>query len=117
MEEGKPVELDKVLLIGEGSDITIGKPVVEGAKVMATTKENGRDDKVIVFKYKPKVRYRRKNGHRQGFTSLVIDKILAPGAETKPAAKSAAKPAAKSTTKPAAKRMRRKKQEETTDGA
>ena len=80
-EEGGTVKLDKVLLLADGDNITVGKPLVEGARVMATVKKNGRGDKIIVFKYKAKVRYRRKNGHRQHFTSLSIDKILPAGAE------------------------------------
>ena len=80
--------MDKVLLLADGENITVGKPLVEGARVMATVKENGKGNKIIVFKYKSKVRYRRKNGHRQQFTSLSIDKILAAGAEyVKPAKK------------------------------
>jgi large subunit ribosomal protein L21 len=99
--EGGTVELDRVLLIADGDKITVGKPFVDGARVMATVKLNGKGDKIIVFKYKSKVRYRRKNGHRQLFTSLNIDKILPPGAEyVKPM-----------------KRTRRKKKEETVDGA
>jgi large subunit ribosomal protein L21 len=87
-EVGGSVQLDKVLLIADGENITVGKPLVEGASVMATVKENGKGDKIIVFKYKSKVRYRRKNGHRQQFTSLSIDKILGAGAEyVKPAKK------------------------------
>ena len=89
-EEGGSVQLDKVLLLADGEIITVGKPLVEGARVMATVKENGKGDKVIVFKYKSKVRYRRKNGHRQQFTCLSIDKILPAGAEyVKPAKKAA----------------------------
>ena len=87
-EEGGSVQLDKVLLLADGENITVGKPLVEGARVMATVKENGKGNKIIVFKYKSKVRYRRKNGHRQQITSLSIDKILAAGAEyVKPAKK------------------------------
>jgi large subunit ribosomal protein L21 len=135
-----PVELDKVLLIADGGKVTVGKPAIEGARVLATAQGNGRDKKIIVFKYKPKVRYRRKTGHRQHFTTLSIDKILPPGAEApKPAAKKAApkptakkaapKPAARETAakpaatktaaKPAAKKAapRRKKKEVTPDGA
>jgi large subunit ribosomal protein L21 len=97
--------LDKVLLLADGDNITVGKPVIDGARVLATVGENGRGDKVIVFKYKPKVRYRRKKGHRQNYTRLSIDKILPPGVE-------AEKPV---------KRARRKKKEEikeeTADGA
>jgi large subunit ribosomal protein L21 len=101
MVEGGAIELDRVLLLADGENITVGKPLVEGARVLATAKKNGRGKKIIVFKYKSKVRYRRKNGHRQLYTTLSIDKILPPGAE-------APKPV---------KRTRRKKKEETTDGA
>jgi len=91
-----------VLLIADGGNVTIGQPAIEGARVLATVKQNGRGDKIIVFKYKPKVRYRRKNGHRQLYTSLSIDKILPPGAEAD---------------KPVKKTTRRKKKEEPADGA
>jgi large subunit ribosomal protein L21 len=96
-EEGGSVQLDKVLLLSEGDNITVGKPLVEGARVMATVKKNGRSKKIIVFHYKAKVRERRKNGHRQQFTSLNIDKILPAGAEY---------------VKPVKKATRRKKTEE-----
>jgi large subunit ribosomal protein L21 len=76
--EGDTVELDKVLLIGDGDRVTVGTPTVDGAKVVATAKGVGKGDKVIVFKYKPKVRYRKKTGHRQLHTTLVIDKIVGP---------------------------------------
>ena len=83
--EGDTVELDRVLLIGDGDRVTVGMPTVDGAKVVATAKGAGKGDKVIVFKYKPKVRYRKKTGHRQLHTTLVIDKIVGPGiAERKP---------------------------------
>ena len=103
MKEGGSIELDRVLLIGDGDKVTAGKPVIDGARVLARVNGNGRGKKIIVFKYKAKVRYRRKNGHRQNFTSLNIDKILPPGVE-------APKPVKKRAT-------RRKKKEETTDGA
>ena len=74
--EGEIVELERVLLIGDGANVTIGNPVIEGAKVIATVRENGRERKIIVFKYKAKARYRRKKGHRQEFTSLKIQKIM-----------------------------------------
>jgi len=101
VEEGATVELDRVLLIGEGENVTVGKPVVDGARVLAVCKENGRGDKIIVFKYKPKVRYRRKNGHRQNYTSLNIEKILQPGEEA-PKPKATRKRAAKTETAEAA---------------
>lgn len=100
MAEGSAVELDRVLFIADGDKVTIGKPFIEGARVLATAKQNGRGEKVIVFKYKSKVRYRRKLGHRQLFTRLSIDKISAPGMEE-------AKPV---------KKTRRRKKEVTTDG-
>jgi len=102
--EGGTVELGRVLLIADGDKVTVGKPVIDGARVLATVKQNGRGKKIIVFKYKPKVRYRRKSGHRQLYTSLSIDNILPPGVE-------APKPVKKKRT------TRRKKKEETADGA
>lgn len=106
VEEGASVELDRVLLIGEGENVTVGTPVVDGARVLATAQENGRGEKVIVFKYKRKVRYRRKNGHRQPYTMLNIENILPPGAAAPKAktakAKAAAKPKAAAEAKPEA---------------
>ena len=82
--EGDTVELDRVLLIADGDRVVVGTPTVDGAKVVATSKGEGRAKKIIVFKYKPKVRYRKKTGHRQSYTRLVIDKIVESGAaETK----------------------------------
>ena len=80
MLEGDTVELDKVLLIGDDDKVTVGTPTVEGAKVVATSQGGGRTKKIIVFKYKPKVRYRKKTGHRQLYTRLAIDKIIEPKA-------------------------------------
>ncbi len=74
--EGDTVELDKVLLIADGDKVTVGQPIVEGAKVVATSQGEGKGEKIIVFKYKSKVRYRRKKGHRQLYTRLLIDKIV-----------------------------------------
>lgn len=73
------MELDKVLLIADGEDITVGNPTIDGAKVIATCLGEEKGDKVIVFKYKPKVRYQRKRGHRQLYTKLEIKEILRPG--------------------------------------
>ena len=78
--EGNSVELDRVLLIADGDKVTVGTPTVERAKVIATTQGEGKAKKIIVFKYKPKVRYRKKTGHRQFYTRLVIDKIVEPKA-------------------------------------
>ena len=79
MDAGAAVELDRVLLLAEGDDVTVGTPTVAGARVMATVQEEGRGRKIIVFRYKPKVRYRRKTGHRQAYTRLSIDSIVGPG--------------------------------------
>jgi large subunit ribosomal protein L21 len=72
---GASVTLDRVLLVADGSQVTVGAPHVAGASVQATVLGHGRGRKVIVFKYKPKAHYRRKQGHRQDFTHLRIDKI------------------------------------------
>ena len=99
--EGNTVELDRVLLIADDDKVTVGTPAIEGAKVVATSQGEGKGKKIIVFKYKPKVRYRKKTGHRQLYTRLVIDRIVEPGAtEEKPA-----------------KRVRRRKKEVIPSGA
>ncbi len=77
--EGNTVELDRVLLIADGDRVTTGTPTVEEAKVIAISQGDGKGKKIIVFKYKPKVRYRKKTGHRQLYTRLAIDRIVEPG--------------------------------------
>ena len=77
--EGQEVELSKVLLIADGEDTLVGEPTVDDAKVTATCVSEGKGDKILVFKYKPKVRYRVKRGHRQLFTRLEIKDIVSPG--------------------------------------
>ena len=79
--EGEDVELSRVLLIADGKDTVVGNPTIDGAKVVATCLSEGKGDKVIVFKYKPKVRYRRKKGHRQLYAKLEIKEIVKPGQE------------------------------------
>jgi len=74
---GDVVTLDKVLVCSKDGNLVVGNPVVEGAKVEAKVLEQGKAKKVIVFKYKPKKDYRRKQGHRQPYTKLVIEKINA----------------------------------------
>ncbi len=70
------IAFDKVLLTAnDEASVAIGAPYVSGAKVMATILEQGRDDKITIIKYKPKVRYRRKMGHRQHFTKVKIESI------------------------------------------
>ena len=76
--EGEDVELPKVLFIANGDDTIIGSPTIDGAKVVATCLGERKGDKIIVFKYKSKVRYRRKTGHRQLHTTLEIKEIVKP---------------------------------------
>lgn len=72
---GDAITFDQVLAVIDGDKATFGTPVVEGAKVEASVVKNGKGKKVIVFKYKPKKGYRRKQGHRQPYTKVTIGKI------------------------------------------
>jgi len=72
---GDVIKLGEVLLTAEGEKINIGKPVVAGAGVEAKILKQGRGKKVVVFKYKAKSKYRRKQGHRQSYTEVEITKI------------------------------------------
>lgn len=91
-EAGSLVEFREVLLVGgDGDDVRLGSPFVEGARVVAEVLDQGRGKKILVFKYKNKTRYRRRRGHRQAFTRLAIRQILTddgqatvPAAEDKP---------------------------------
>ena len=71
-EEGQEIVFSDVLLVANGDNVDIGNPLVAGAEVKARVLKQGKADKVIVFKYKPKKRYRRKIGHRQPFTEIEI---------------------------------------------
>lgn len=75
-EEGSTIELDRVLLVADGDKVSVGRPTVEGAKVIAEVLGESKGEKIIVFKYKPKVHYRRKIGHRQIYTRLAIKEIV-----------------------------------------
>ena len=75
VEAGEAVTFDKALAVIDGENVTVGTPVVEGAKVDASVVKNGKGKKIIVFKYKPKKGYRRKQGHRQPYTKVTIGKI------------------------------------------
>jgi large subunit ribosomal protein L21 len=74
-EAGGELTLDQVLLIGDGDTITVGQPTVSGARVLADVVGEVKGRKIIVFKYKNKVRYRRKTGHRQRYLRLQIKEI------------------------------------------
>ena len=76
---GSVTEFDQVLAVSEDGVVNFGRPVVSGAKVVAEVQSQYQDRKIIVFKYKPKTRYRRKKGHRQNYTRLLIQNIQAGG--------------------------------------
>jgi len=102
-DEGKKVTFDKVLLLEDGGNVTIGAPVIEGAAVDAKVVKHLKGDKVIVFKKKRRKGYQKKNGHRQYLTEIVVEGIVAKGA------KKAAPAKAKAETKPAAEPKAEKK--------
>ena len=72
LESGSTVELNEVLMVCEDDHISLGSPHVKGAKVTAEVVGHGKGDKIVVFKYKAKTRYRRRNGHRQRYTELKV---------------------------------------------
>jgi large subunit ribosomal protein L21 len=72
---GDSFDFDRVLLVSGENGLTVGSPVVEGAKVTASVVENGKAPKIIIYKYKSKKDYRKKQGHRQPFTKVKIDSI------------------------------------------
>ena len=74
-EPGANIELGEVLMFNNGDDVQIGAPFISGAKVLARVVSQGKGQKLTVFKYKPKKRYRRKTGHRQSLTRLHITEI------------------------------------------
>jgi large subunit ribosomal protein L21 len=75
VEEGAQLDLDQVLLVSDGEEVNVGTPIVGGATVKTTVVEHFKGRKIIVFKYKARERYRRKQGHRQQYTRLQIDEI------------------------------------------
>lgn len=77
-EKGEQIELDQILLVGNEDKVLVGRPFVKGAKVKATILGQGKGEKITVFKYKPKVRYRRKKGHRQSYTEVLVEEIVLP---------------------------------------
>jgi len=90
-EEGSKVSFDNVLLIGDGDKVTVGAPAIDGAQVGAKVLKHLKGDKVVVFKKKRRKGYRKKNGHRQSLTEIVIEGILSSGAKkAAPKAKAAA---------------------------
>lgn len=76
-DTGETVEVDKVLAVEKDGEVQFGKPFVNGAKVILKVDRHGKGKKIIVFKFKAKKNYRRKQGHRQPFTKLTVEKIEA----------------------------------------
>lgn len=109
-EEGNSVEFDNVLLVGDGDNITLGAPAIDGALIGAKVVKHLKGDKVIVFKKKRRKGYRVKNGHRQYLSEIVIESITASGAKKKAtSSKAEAKPKAKKETAKAAPKATAKK--------
>jgi large subunit ribosomal protein L21 len=76
VEPGQTIELDKVLLVSNDDQVAVGQPTVPGARVVAKVVGDEKGPKLTIFRYKSKVRYRRKTGHRQTYTRLAIEDII-----------------------------------------
>lgn len=94
VEDGAKVVFDKVLVVGDGADIKVGAPYVDGVTVEGNAIETGKGKKVIIFKYKAKKDYRKKQGHRQPYTMVKIDSLGGKAQKAAPAKKAAAPEAA-----------------------
>lgn len=76
-EAGSQIELGEVLLVGDGETVKVGAPLVSGAKVLAEVMGERKGEKIVVFRYRNKKRYRRRTGHRQRYTQIKISEIVA----------------------------------------
>lgn len=76
LPEGEATEFDRVLFIGEDDSTLVGNPTIKGARVVATSLGEVKGQKAVVFKYKPKVRYQKKRGHRQQHTKILVNDII-----------------------------------------
>jgi large subunit ribosomal protein L21 len=104
VEAGDVVKFDKVLVLGEGKDVKVGTPYIDAAAVTGTVVENGKGQKVIIFKYKAKKDYRKKQGHRQPYTMVKIESLTgAAPKKAEPKAEPAVEAVAKEEEKPAKK--------------
>ena len=99
VEEGKKVTFDKVVLLSDEGKVEVGAPYVKGIKVEGKVVAHGKGKKIIVFKYKAKKNYRRKQGHRQPYTKVEITAIKLPTAKKETAEEKTVETAAKTTTK------------------
>jgi large subunit ribosomal protein L21 len=93
-EKGATVELDQVLMVGEGEDVKVGSPYLKGGKVTATVVEHGRGEKIRILKFKRRKHHMKRMGHRQDFTRIEITGIAASAPKKKVSKKKAAKPEA-----------------------
>lgn len=75
-EIGDKIVLDKVVLFVDGDSVTVGTPYIKGASLNTTVEDQVKGKKILVFKYKPKIDYRKRAGHRQKYTSLLVDSIV-----------------------------------------
>lgn len=108
-EPGASFTFDRVLLIGDGDEVTVGTPVVTGASVSATVLGEALGPKLVIFKFKQKVKYRRRTGHRQHLTRVRIDEIHPTAARKAPPAAKEAEARPKAKAAPRAARPRAKK--------
>jgi len=76
-EAGDSIQFDKVLLVGEGEQLSLGKPYLDGSKVVATVKSHGRGKKVMIIKFRRRKHYMKRQGHRQSYTEVEITEIAA----------------------------------------
>ncbi len=76
-EEGASIDFEQVLMVGEGEQVQVGAPVVEGARVSATVRAHGRGDKVNIIKFRRRKHYMRRQGHRQSYTEIEVTGIAA----------------------------------------
>ena len=93
-EKGATVELDQVLMVGEGEDVKVGTPYLKGGKVTATIVEHGRGEKIRILKFKRRKHHMKRMGHRQDFTRIEITGIAASAPKKKVAKAKVAKPKA-----------------------
>lgn len=101
VEAGSPIEFDRVLLVVDGNDVQVGAPIIEGMQVRGTVSEHIKGPKIVVFRYIPKERYRRKTGHRQQYTRVDITAFGAPGSKDAAEETAASLEAAPAKAKPA----------------
>ena len=100
-DPGSSITFDRVLLLGDGDAVTVGTPTIAGASVTATVLGETLGPKLVVFKFKQKVKYRRHAGHRQHLIKVRIDEIVGPGVEKPRRARKAAEPKVEAEAEPA----------------